>query len=298
MVAIVGSDFDVGDAAEEVDTLGGYLVTRAGRLPVRGELIPGPGPFEFEVLDADPRRVKRVRIVAAEGAARDARAPSSASGSEPDAVLAGTTPASLPIDDAAARRHRRNARHAAPPVTLITRLAHAVVLASGWRRAIIAFLAGAASALALAPFNAWPVLFLTFPVLVWLIDGSAAGRFSGVWRAAGAGWCFGFGYFLAGLYWIGYAFLVDAKTFGWLLPFAVAGLPAGLGVFTALGFAAARLIWVRGPARVLALAVDAHRRRMAARPSAQRLSLEHVRLCADRAAGAGAERRRWSASGD
>ena len=62
VVGIVGHDFDVGDAAEEVDTLGGYLVTRVGRVPVRGELIPGPGLFEFEVLDADPRRVKRVRI--------------------------------------------------------------------------------------------------------------------------------------------------------------------------------------------------------------------------------------------
>jgi len=140
-------------------------------------------------------------------------------------------------------------------VTPITRLAHAVVLASGWRRALVAFFAGAASVLALAPINGWPVLFLSFPVLVWLVDGSAAGRFSGVWRAAGAGWCFGFGYFLAGLYWTGYAFLVDAKTFGWLLPLAVAGLPAVLGIYTALGLAAARLIWVRGAERVLALAV-------------------------------------------
>jgi len=62
VVGTVGNDFDVGDAAEEVDTIGGYLVTRAGRLPVRGEIVPGPGLFEFEVLDADPRRVKRVRI--------------------------------------------------------------------------------------------------------------------------------------------------------------------------------------------------------------------------------------------
>ena len=53
--------------------------------------------------------------------------------------------------------------------------------------------------------------------------------------AAIAGWCFGFGYFVAGLYWIGYAFLVDAKTFGWLLPVAVAGLPAYLALFTAAG---------------------------------------------------------------
>ena len=58
--------------------------------------------------------------------------------------------------------------------------------------------------------------------------------------AAIAGWWFGFGYFLAGLYWIGHAFLVDAKTFGWLLPFAVAGLPADLALYTALGLALAR----------------------------------------------------------
>ena len=62
VVGVVGNDFDVGDAADDVDTIGGYLVTRAGRLPVRGEIVPGPDLFEFEVLDADPRRVKRVRI--------------------------------------------------------------------------------------------------------------------------------------------------------------------------------------------------------------------------------------------
>ena len=55
-----------------------------------------------------------------------------------------------------------------------------------------------------------------------------------MFAAAIAGWWFGFGYFLAGLYWVGHAFLVDAKTFGWLLPFAVIGLPAGLAIFTAL----------------------------------------------------------------
>jgi CBS domain containing-hemolysin-like protein len=52
----------VGDMAEEVDTVGGLVVTLAGRVPSRGELIAGPEGLEFEVLDADPRRVKRVRI--------------------------------------------------------------------------------------------------------------------------------------------------------------------------------------------------------------------------------------------
>lgn len=62
VAAIVGPQFEVGEAANEVDTLAGYVVTRIGRLPVRGELVPGPGPFEIEVLDADPRRLKRLRI--------------------------------------------------------------------------------------------------------------------------------------------------------------------------------------------------------------------------------------------
>ncbi len=137
----------------------------------------------------------------------------------------------------------------------ITRLAHAVVLAWGWKRALIAFAAGALSALALAPTDMWPLLFFTFPVLVWLVDGSAAGRFGGVLSAGAAGWCFGFGYFLVGLYWVGHAFLVDAKTFGWLLPFAVTALPAGMAVYTGLGLALARAMWTRGPIRIVALAV-------------------------------------------
>ena len=61
-LAVIGPEFDVGKAAEEVDTVAGYIVTLVDRVPVRGELISGPGTFEIEVLDADPRRVKRVRI--------------------------------------------------------------------------------------------------------------------------------------------------------------------------------------------------------------------------------------------
>nr|USU30383.1 hemolysin family protein [Methylobacterium sp. OTU13CASTA1] len=52
----------VGEMAEEIDTIGGLIVTLAGRVPSRGELIAGPGDLEFEVLDADPRRVKRLRL--------------------------------------------------------------------------------------------------------------------------------------------------------------------------------------------------------------------------------------------
>jgi apolipoprotein N-acyltransferase len=137
---------------------------------------------------------------------------------------------------------------------MLTRIAHSVVLAWGWKRALLAFTAGATTALALPPLDLWPAPFLTFPLLVWLIDGCGAGPLGGMLAAAGIGWCFGFGYFLLGLYWIGHAFLVDARTFGWLLPFAVISLPAGLALFTAFGVALARLLWTAGTLRILALA--------------------------------------------
>ncbi len=58
----IGAVFAAGEAVEEIDTLGGLLVMLAGRVPVRGEILAGPDDFEIEVLDADPRRVKRLRI--------------------------------------------------------------------------------------------------------------------------------------------------------------------------------------------------------------------------------------------
>jgi apolipoprotein N-acyltransferase len=137
----------------------------------------------------------------------------------------------------------------------LTGLSHSIVLVWGWQRAALAFAAGAVSALALAPIDLWPVLFLTFPVLIWLTDGAAAGRWGGILAAAATGWWFGFGYFLAGLYWIGHAFLVDARVFGWMLPIAVVALPAFMAVYTGLGVALARAMWTRGPTRILALAV-------------------------------------------
>jgi apolipoprotein N-acyltransferase len=150
-------------------------------------------------------------------------------------------------------------------VKTFIRLAQPIVLAWGFRRALIAFLAGAASTLAITPVNTdpgsfitvWPVMFVTIPVAVWLLDGAAAGRFGGIVAAAVTGWWFGFGYFLAGLYWIGQAFLVDAKDlalFVPLMPIAVVGLPAYLALYTALGFALARALWTRGALRILTFA--------------------------------------------
>ena len=134
----------------------------------------------------------------------------------------------------------------------------AVAGARGWRRSALAFAAGALSNLAMAPFFLAPVLFLTLPVLVWLIDDAAeqpGGLRAAVRAAARAGWWFGFGFFLFGLFWIGEAFLVEAEKFGWLLPFAVTLMPAGLAVFWAAVAAAACVFWHPGVMRLVALAL-------------------------------------------
>ena len=129
----------------------------------------------------------------------------------------------------------------------------------GWRRALFSFALGVASVAAFAPFHVWPLLFVTFPALIWLLDGIAdqaatRGRRAAWRQAALAGWAFGFGFFVAGLYWIGFAFLVEADKFAWLIPFAVAALPAGLALFYALAAAIAVLLWRPGTVRIFIFA--------------------------------------------
>jgi apolipoprotein N-acyltransferase len=144
----------------------------------------------------------------------------------------------------------------------VGQIARSISGLSGWRRLAVAFAAGSLSVLAMAPFFVWPVLFFTLPVLVWLIDGSqgqagaASFRQRPAVRAGVAGWWFGFGYFLFGLFWIGEAFLVEADKFAWLIPFAVTLMPAGLALFTGLAAAAARIVWPAGAARLIVLALS------------------------------------------
>jgi len=94
--------------------------------------------------------------------------------------------------------------------------------------------------------------------LVWLTDGIATRQYGGALIAAWIGWCFGFGYFLAGLYWFGYAYhyVVDTAVLGWLLPVAIMVLPGVLAVFTGLGLVLARLVWPQSPLRILSLAAS------------------------------------------
>jgi apolipoprotein N-acyltransferase len=119
----------------------------------------------------------------------------------------------------------------------------------GWRKAGLLLLAGAAAGLAMPPFDLWPLLFLSIPILVWSLD-------RGSWRHAFAqGWLFGLGYFAACFYWIGIAFLVDAATYLWMMPFMVGALAGGMALYWGLAAMATIMLGQRGLARIIAFAV-------------------------------------------
>lgn len=138
------------------------------------------------------------------------------------------------------------------------RLAGKIMLLWGPRRWVVSFCAGTAGVLALPPFDFFAVLFISFTLLVWLLDGASGHADSGpLGRLAPAfwtGWWFGFGYFVGGLWWLGNALLIEAEEFAWALPLAVLGLPALLALFFGLATALARLFWSDGLGRICALA--------------------------------------------
>jgi len=161
-------------------------------------------------------------------------------------------PAADGLSDGSLRRRQ------SPRGTFMQRVSGRVILLWGWRRAALAFLAGALAVLTQAPFDFFAAGFIAFPVLVWLVDGATPqpGR-NALKRLAPAfsvGWCFGFGYFLAGLWWIGSALLVEADSFAWALPLAVIGIPVLLAFFYGAAVALARLMWADGIGRIAALA--------------------------------------------
>ena len=111
--------------------------------------------------------------------------------------------------------------------------------------------------MSLPPFDVWPVLFASYTMLVWLLDGAAQSR-SGKWRRFGAGfaigWCFAFGYFVPSLWWISEAFWLEPEKFAALIPFAVGGLPAYLSLYWGLAFGVAAVLWMAGWPRIVLLA--------------------------------------------
>lgn len=122
-----------------------------------------------------------------------------------------------------------------------------------WPQRGVAFLLGGIGALAFAPIFVFPALLLALSGIWFLLDQEIEHQssfFSVFWL----GWWFGLGHFTAGLYWISHALTVDLETFWWLIPFALLGIPAILGVFTGLSFVLTKMWPFGGLSRGFAFA--------------------------------------------
>lgn len=133
-----------------------------------------------------------------------------------------------------------------PALTFLTACPDRLAALKPGKRLLLALLAGAMSCFALPPYGLVPLLALGFTLLLLLLQGAHRPR-----HAFMLGWCFAFGYFVPGLYWIAASMLVDFARFFWLIPFSVAGLPA----FLALYYGLAALLWYRGRANTLGSAL-------------------------------------------
>ena len=138
----------------------------------------------------------------------------------------------------------------APPWPMLGRLDARLAALTGWRRYLLLTVLGALGALALPPVHIVPAFCLGLWAIVWGIERAPSTR-----AAFAAGWWVAFGYFLAGLYWVASAFLVDPVKFGWMIPFILGGLSALMAFFVGASAAAVRRLKLTGVAGVLALAV-------------------------------------------
>lgn len=99
---------------------------------------------------------------------------------------------------------------------------------NGKKSLFFSFLLGGLTALALPPLFIIVLAFIGFSSHILMLNQCKTSKHS-FWM----GWCFGFGYFTIGLYWISFALFVDIKQFGWLMPFAIFGIPSILAFYIA-----------------------------------------------------------------
>lgn len=119
-----------------------------------------------------------------------------------------------------------------------------------WLRRGLALLFGISAAAALPPFYFLPGLWIGLSGLLYLCVTAQYWR-----RAAFEGWIFGLGWFALGLYWIGYAFLVDAAQHAYLMPFAVVGISVAMAVYPALVCGAVSWIIRQAPVQIFLLPI-------------------------------------------
>lgn len=118
---------------------------------------------------------------------------------------------------------------------MIARAENVIKSLTGWKRYTAAFVSGAFMVAAMPPYGFFPALFISIPVLMWLVAAAPTAL-----RALLVGWVFGCGYFMLGLYWLGIAFKAFFSHAMWLFPVSIIGIPAYVAVYYGV---AALLAW-------------------------------------------------------
>jgi apolipoprotein N-acyltransferase len=122
-----------------------------------------------------------------------------------------------------------------------------------WSQRGIVFIFGSVGALAFAPLFIFPAILLALSG-IWFFLNRSLDQKASFWEIFWLGWWFGLGHFTVGLYWITYALTVDLAAFWWLIPFALLGIPAILGIFTGISFMVLKLWPYEGISRAFAFA--------------------------------------------
>ena len=115
-------------------------------------------------------------------------------------------------------------------------------------RGALSVLAGLLLAAGLPPLGLWPLAFLGVPLFLALLGG-------GKGRGFGLGWLFGLGYFAAAFHWIGFAFLIEADRYLWMMPFMLGALAGGMAIYWGLAALVARRLGGTGLGLALAFAM-------------------------------------------
>lgn len=136
------------------------------------------------------------------------------------------------------------------PVSPVAKAAARLRALKGWRRAGMAFAFGLLGALAFPRTNLTPVLWVSFPALIFILQGATN------WRQAFiVGWSFAFGFLMLALYWIAASMFVDIASFWWAVPLAVAGLPAAFAIYYGIAAALAHRAGLKGLSGALTFAL-------------------------------------------
>lgn len=109
---------------------------------------------------------------------------------------------------------------------MLKKIENQLSLATGTRRLLYAFLLGVLAVPGLAPLYWWPLFLISFAGLFILLENPTSKK-----QLFWTGWCYGFGYFTFGLYWISFALHIDLAKWWWLIPFAAIGLPLVLSIY-------------------------------------------------------------------